>query len=173
MDQIKDKVREPSLPGEMALCLRHLNFSGVYAKKSHLNPMQRILAIDYGKKRTGLAWTDVNQIIATALETVDTSKLKPYLKELLEKEPIGSILLGFPTRNDGSDTHITQEVRDFEGYLKKTWPDVRVELWDERFSSKMAMQAMLDGGLSKKKRREKGQVDKIAATLMLQEFLGI
>lgn len=133
--------------------------------------MPRILAIDYGKKRTGLAWTDLSQIIASALETVDTGNLKPYLKNLFEKEPIETILLGYPTRTDGTDTHITQEVKEFSEFLQKTYPSIKIVLWDERFSSKMAMQALLDGGMSKKKRRQKGQLDKMAATLMLQEYM--
>ncbi len=134
--------------------------------------MPRILAIDYGKKRTGLAWTDINQIIATALDTVDTSKLKPFLKNLIEKEPIETLVLGYPTRSDGSDTHITKEVKSFSVYLRNTFPGLKIELWDERFTSKLAMQALIDGGMSKKKRRDKRELDKMSATIMLQEYLG-
>ncbi|MCI4668313.1 MAG: Holliday junction resolvase RuvX [Bacteroidia bacterium] len=134
--------------------------------------MPRILAIDYGKKRTGLAWTDPMQIIATALDTVDTSGLKDHLGKLIQNEAIEKFLLGYPTRTDGSDTHVTQDVRNFASYLEKTYPEIKLELWDERFTSRMAMQAMLDGGMSKKKRRQKGQLDKLSATIMLQEYLG-
>jgi putative holliday junction resolvase len=133
--------------------------------------MPRILAIDYGLKRTGLAWTDPLQIIATAVGTVDTPQLKEKLAELMASEAIEALLLGWPTRFDGSDTHATPAVREFEAYLKATYPQLTLHLWDERFTSKMAQQALRESGLKKKKRREKGLVDQVAATLMLQEFL--
>ncbi|MEO0896756.1 MAG: Holliday junction resolvase RuvX [Bacteroidota bacterium] len=135
--------------------------------------MPRILAIDYGKKRTGLAWSDPNQIIASALETVGTEDLQAYVKSLFDREEIETIVLGMPTKLDGSDTDITAEVRLFEAHLKQAYPQVKIELWDERFTSKMAMQALISSGMSKKKRRNKGEIDKMAATIMLQEYMGL
>jgi len=133
--------------------------------------VSRIIAIDYGLKRTGLAWTDPLQIIASGLETVPTPDLLPTLKSLVEKNPVEGFLLGWPTRLDGSDTHSTEAVRKFHKQLNKTFSGQWVELWEEQFTSKMAVQAMVQSGMSKKKRREKGMVDRMSATLILQEYL--
>lgn len=133
--------------------------------------MSRILALDYGTKRTGIAWTDPLQIIATGLGSFDTHVLKSKMQELYQTEEISEIVLGFPTRLDGSDTHSTQAVRDFGDWIKKTFPAAELHFRDERFTSKQAFQTMIDGGLKKKKRRDKHLVNTISATIILQEFL--
>lgn len=133
--------------------------------------MARVIAIDYGKKRTGLAWTDPLEMIASALETVPTERLAERLKTLVAQEDVRGFVLGMPTRLDGSDTDSTPAVRGFERKLRKMFPDREVTLWDEQFTSKMAVQAMVRAGFSKKKRRDKSLVDQISATLILQEYL--
>jgi putative Holliday junction resolvase len=131
----------------------------------------RIIGIDFGMKRTGLAWTDPLQIIATGLETVATDILVPHLQTLLKKEQVEKIVLGHPTRLDGSDTDTTQPVLALKRKLEATFPSIPVVLWDEQFSSKKAMRAMIDGGVSKKNRRDKALIDKVSATLILQDYL--
>lgn len=133
--------------------------------------MSRILAIDYGTKRTGLAWTDPLQIIATGIGSFDTYKLKDKMQELCKSEDISEIVLGFPTRMDGSDTHSTQAVREFGKWIATTFPDKTLHYRDERFTSKQAFQTMIDAGLKKKKRRDKHLVNTISATIILQDFL--
>lgn len=133
--------------------------------------MSRIISIDYGLRRTGLAWTDPLQIIASGLDTVATSQLMNELKAMVAKEPVEGFLLGWPTRLDGSDTNSTEAVRKFKARLEKTFPKLYVQLWDEQFTSKMAVQAMVAAGVSRKKRREKGSIDRMSATLILQEYL--
>ncbi|MBK9454018.1 MAG: Holliday junction resolvase RuvX [Bacteroidetes bacterium] len=133
--------------------------------------MARIIGIDFGMKRTGLAWTDPLQIIATGLETVATDILVPHLQTLLKKEQVEKIVLGHPTRLDGSDTDTTQPVLALKKKLEATFPTIPVVLWDEQFSSKKAMRAMIDGGVSKKNRRDKALIDKVSATLILQDYL--
>ncbi|GAA4333606.1 Holliday junction resolvase RuvX [Flaviaesturariibacter amylovorans] len=134
--------------------------------------MGRILAIDYGGKRTGLAVTDPLQIIATGLMTIETAKLTPFLKEYIPKEGVERVLIGMPTNWDDSDTHITQAVRNFIIHFGRTFPAVPIEEVDERYTSKLASQAISQMGLKKKKREEKGLIDVVAATMMLQEYLG-
>lgn len=133
--------------------------------------MGRILAIDYGIKRTGLAWTDPFKIIATGLEGLDTIKLKEKLIDIVQHEDIEAIVLGFPTRWSGEDTDATADVRKFNQWLTTTFPTIAIHLQDERFTSKLAQQAMLDGGLKKKKRRDKHLVNEISAVIILQEYL--
>ena len=133
--------------------------------------MPRIIAIDYGKKRTGLAWTDPLKMIATGIGSFDTAILDEKLKSLIDKEEIEAIVLGYPTRMDGTDSHVTEEVRTLKENLEKQYPQIRIHLWDERLTSKMAFQAMIDGGLKKKKRRDKHLVNEISAVIILQEFL--
>lgn len=135
--------------------------------------MGKIIAIDFGLKRTGLAITDESKLFAFGLETVDSKKLMDYLIELLKKEKIETIVLGEPKRLDGSDAHVTQNVYLLKEALEKQFPGVPVELHDERFTSKMAFDAMIAGGLKKKQRQDKGMIDKVSATIILQEFLGI
>lgn len=133
--------------------------------------MSRILSIDYGKRRCGLAWTDPLQIAAHGLPTVDETSLKAFLTKNVSQESIKVILLGYPTRFDGSDSHVTEDVRSLEAWIKVQFPESEVIRWDERLSSKAASRALIETGVSKKKRREKGVLDQMAATLMLQEYL--
>lgn len=133
--------------------------------------MPRILAIDYGKKRTGLAVTDPLKIIASGLTTVDTEQLVYYLKQYFAKEEVELILLGHPKRLDGGDNDITPKVEKFFGQLQKLFPAIPSLLIDERFTSKMAFQAMIDSGLKKKDRQNKATVDEVSATILLQGYL--
>jgi putative Holliday junction resolvase len=133
--------------------------------------MPKILAIDYGSKRCGLAATDNSQIIASALTTVDTKEIFKFLTEYFLKNQVDDIVLGEPKRLDTSDTHNSQPVRDFRKRLEQKFPDKKIHMIDERFTSKMAFQTMIDGGLSKKQRRDKSIVDQISATIILQSFL--
>jgi putative Holliday junction resolvase len=133
--------------------------------------MARLLAIDYGLKRTGIAVTDPLQIIATALATIESGKLIGFLKEYLKQEDVELILIGEPKNLDDTDTHATAAVRVLIERLRKEFPDIPLKTVDERFTSKLASRAMIDMGLGRKKRRDKSLVDKIAATIMLQEYL--
>jgi putative Holliday junction resolvase len=133
--------------------------------------MPRILAIDYGLKRTGLAVTDPLKIIASALTTVETPQLFNYLKDYFRREEVELILIGEPKNLDDSDTHATPLVKKAIERLKKEFPAIPVTTVDERFTSKMASRAMIDMGMKKKQRQEKGMVDQIAATMMLQEYM--
>ena len=131
----------------------------------------RILSIDYGGKRTGLAVTDPLKIIATGLSTVETPKLLTFLKDYFSKEKVELIIIGMPANLDDTDTHATPLVKNFIKQLQKNFPAIPVKEMDERFTSKMASQAMLQMGLKKMKRRNKALIDEIAATMMLQEYL--
>lgn len=133
--------------------------------------MARILCIDYGGKRTGIAVTDPLQIIATALQTVETHMLFVFLKNYLKLEEVERILIGHPLNLDDSPTHATPLVEAAIKRLNKEFPQLPIERVDERFTSKLAGRAMLEMGMKKKQRREKGQVDQIAAAIMLQEYL--
>lgn len=133
--------------------------------------MARVLAIDYGKKRTGLAVTDPLKIIATALDTVLTADLVNYLKNYIQSESVEQIVLGLPVNLNSQDTDITASVRSFAEVLKMNFPEIPVHFYDERFTSKMALQSMIDAGTKKKDRREKGNIDKISAVIILQSFL--
>lgn len=133
--------------------------------------MGKYLAIDFGLKRTGLAITDEMNIIASGLDTVDSVKLMDYLIALVPKEKVSRMVLGEPKRLNGEDAHITQNVYLLKEALEKQFPNIEVILIDERFTSKMAFQAMIDGGLKKKQRQQKGLIDKISATIILQSYL--
>ena len=133
--------------------------------------MARILCIDYGGKRTGLAVTDPMKIIASGLTAVDTKDLLAYLKKYFQQETVELILIGEPKNLDDSDTHATPLVNAFIKKLNKEFPNIPVEKVDERYTSKMAKEAMLQMGMKKKDRRNKKNVDEIAATIMLQEYL--
>ena len=133
--------------------------------------MARILSIDYGLKRTGLAVTDPLQIIATGLTTVESKELILFLKNYFLKEQVELILIGEPKNMDDSDTHATQLVEKCIKDLQKNFPTIPVKKVDERFTSKMAKQSMIDMGMKKKQRQNKALVDEIAATIMLQEYL--
>lgn len=133
--------------------------------------MPRILSIDYGLKRTGLAVTDPLQIIATGLTTIDSKELIAFLKTYFQAEPVELIIIGMPKNWDDTDTHATSLVEKCIQALKKNFPSMPVKEVDERYTSKMAKDAMLEMGLKKKDRRNKKLVDEIAATIMLQEYL--
>jgi len=133
--------------------------------------MARIICIDYGLKRTGLAVTDPFQIIATGLTTVHSKELIPFLKDYFSKEPVELIIIGEPKNWDDTDTHATPLVAKCIKNLQKNFPAITIKTVDERYTSKMAKDAMLEMGLKKKERRNKALVDEIAATIMLQEYL--
>jgi len=133
--------------------------------------MGRILAIDFGTKRVGLAVTDPLKIIATALDTVHSKDVIEFLKKYDQAEEIEIFVLGMPKKLDNTDTNATPHVRQFHNLLKKNFPQKPVYLHDERFTSKMALDAMIAAGSKKKDRREKGNIDKISATIILQSYL--
>ena len=133
--------------------------------------MARIICIDYGLKRTGIAVTDPLQIIATGLTTIESKNLIPFLKEYFSKESVSLILIGEPKNWDETDTHGTPLVQAAIKKLQKEFPAIPIKTVDERYTSKMAKDAMLEMGLKKMKRRNKALVDEIAATIMLQEYL--
>ncbi len=129
------------------------------------------MAIDYGLKRTGIAVTDPLQIIASGLTTVESPQLINFLAGYFQKEEVEKIIIGEPKNLDDSDTHATPLVRKTIERIKKNFPAIPVETVDERYTSSMAKQAMIDMGMKKKQRRDKGTVDEIAATIMLQEYM--
>lgn len=133
--------------------------------------MARILAIDYGQKRTGIAVTDELQIIASGLTTVNTKELISFLKEYVSKENVELFLIGEPKQKDGSSSEIELLIEPFLKKLTKEFPDIEIKRFDERFTSKLAFQSMIDGGLKKKQRQNKALVDKISATIILQDYL--
>ena len=134
-------------------------------------PVSRILCIDYGLKRTGIAVTDPLQIIATGLTTVDSKELISFLKNYFQHEMVELIVIGEPKNLDDSDTHATPLVKEIIKKLQKEFPQLPIKTFDERYTSKMAKQAMIDMGMKKKDRRNKRTVDEIAATIMLQEYM--
>ncbi len=133
--------------------------------------MSRILAIDYGKKRTGIAVTDILQIIANGLTTVPTTELTDFLMNYVEKEPIERIIVGYPKQMNNEDSENMKRIIPFVNMLRKKLPHIPVEMVDERFTSVLAHQAMIDGGLKKKARQNKALVDEISATIILQSYL--
>lgn len=133
--------------------------------------MPRILAIDFGTKRVGLAVTDPNQIIATALDTVHSQDIIKYLKAYFGRETVESIVVGEPRQLDNSASEITPQIEQFIRQLKKEFPEMPIFRMDERFTSKMASQALLMSGLKKKDRRDKALVDRTSAVIILQSFM--
>ncbi|SDR99453.1 Holliday junction resolvase RuvX [Winogradskyella sediminis] len=133
--------------------------------------MGRILAIDYGTKRTGLAVTDEMQIIASGLTTVETKQLLPFIKTYVLTENVEKIVVGLPKQMDNSASESEVYIQKFLVKLGKTLPQIPVDRVDERFTSKMAFQTMIDSGLKKKQRKNKALVDEISATLILQSYL--
>ncbi len=133
--------------------------------------MPRIIAIDYGLKRTGLAVTDPLKIIATGLTTIESKQLISFLKEYFRKEEVELIIIGEPKNWDDTDTHATPLVNAIVKDLQKNFPSIPIQKIDERFTSKMASRAMVEMGLKKKQRRNKALIDEIAATIMLQDYL--
>ena len=134
-------------------------------------PMGRLLAIDYGSKRTGIAVTDEMQIIASGLTTVDTKNLVPFLKTYCESELVELFLIGLPKQMNNELSESEPLILKFIKILKKEIPHISIERVDERFTSKMAFQTMIDSGLKKKQRKNKALVDEISATLILQSYL--
>lgn len=133
--------------------------------------MARILSIDYGKKRTGLAVTDPLQIIAGGLATVSTSELFDYLKAYTSREDVERIIIGEPRQPNGEPSENFARVQQFVNRWRKAMPQIPIDYYDERFTSVLAHQAMLDGGLKKKARQNKGLVDEISATIILEDFM--
>ncbi|MCH7399600.1 Holliday junction resolvase RuvX [Belliella sp. DSM 107340] len=134
--------------------------------------MARIIAIDLGTKRTGIAVTDILKITANPLETIETSKLVDFLTNYFQKEEVETIVLGYPKSLDGSDNEMTPRVISLRDRLGKIFADKKIVLVDERFTSKMAMQSMITMGSKKKDRKEKaGNLDKISAAIILQTYL--
>ena len=133
--------------------------------------MGKIVAIDFGLKRTGIAITDASNIIASPLTTVDSVNLMSYLIALVEKEKVATIVIGDPKRLNNEATHITENVYLLKEALEKQFPSLKIVLVDERFTSKIAFQSMLDNGMKKKQRQEKGMIDQISAAIILQSYL--
>ena len=133
--------------------------------------MARILAIDYGKVRTGLAVTDDLQIIASGLTTVNTKELMPFLKDYLNKENVELFLVGEPKQMDNTPSESEALIKPFLVTLEKTFPDTPIKRVDERFTSKMATQTLIDSGLKKKQRQNKALLDEVSATIILQSYL--
>ena len=149
-------------------CRKNRNFA---ASSIYETYVARILAIDYGNKRTGLAVTDPLQIIASGLETVPTHTLLAYLKNYFQKEAVEALVVGMPKRLDNTPTDTTAAVTGLVRKLQKEFPDLPVHLVDERFTSRIAQQTMLAGGLKKKDRQNKATVDMVSATIILQSYL--
>jgi len=133
--------------------------------------LTRILAIDYGSKKCGIAASDPLRIIATGLDTVPTWQLFDWLENYLEEEPVGDLVIGESLHKDGTPNKINAEVVGFERKFAKLYPNVLLHRQDEFYSSKRAMQAMIEAGVPKMKRRDKKRVDKMAATIILQDFM--
>jgi putative Holliday junction resolvase len=133
--------------------------------------MGRILAIDFGLKRTGLAITDERNIIASGLTTVNSRELMSFLEKTISEKNVDTLVLGEPKRLNNEDSSITQNVRLLKEALENNFPTLKIVLMDERFTSKMAFQTMIDSGLSKKQRQNKALIDEISATIILQSYL--
>ena len=133
--------------------------------------MPRILSIDFGTRRTGIAVTDELQLIASGLTTVETPKLLPFLSDYFSSEKVTLVLVGQPLQKDGTPSEVETEIEKFLELFSKEFPTMEVVRVDERYTSKMAFQTMIDSGLSKKKRRNKALIDEISATIILQNYL--
>lgn len=133
--------------------------------------MARILGIDYGRKRTGIAVTDPLQIIANGLETVPTHTLMQYIKDYTAREQVERIVIGLPRQLNGEPSESMRYITPFVNRLKKEMPDMPITMYDERFTSTIAHRAMIDGGMKKSDRRDKARVDSIAATIILTDYL--
>ena len=133
--------------------------------------MARILCLDYGRKRVGIAVTDPGQIIANRLTTVATHTLWDFLKAYFAKEEVETLVVGYPRQMNNEASESVRYINPFLKKFQKDYPEIRLELFDERFTSKMAFQTMIDGGLKKKQRQDKAMVDAVSATIILQGFL--
>ena len=138
---------------------------------SYLKDMARLLALDYGTKRVGIAVTDELQIIASGLCTVRAHDCIDFLKDYISKESVDAIVMGMPKDLKDQNTDATHYVKGFAKKLKKQFPEMELHLIDERFTSKMAFQTMIDSGLKKKSRQDKSLVDEVSATIILQSFM--
>lgn len=135
--------------------------------------MSRVLAIDYGLKRVGIAVTDPLRIIASPLAVVDESHFKKWLQEYINSEQVGEMVLGYPLKLDGTETDLTKNVLALKTELIEEYPDISISLVDERLTSKMAKQSLLDSGVPKMKRKQKGSLDSVSASLILQTYLSM
>ena len=133
--------------------------------------MGRILAIDYGRKRCGIAVTDTLQIIATGLKTVPAAELMDFLKQYTQKEQVDTFVVGYAKHLDATDSESMQYIWPFVKKLAEEFPQTPVEMVDERFTSKIAFQSMIDGGLKKKQRQDKALIDTVSATIILQSYM--
>lgn len=133
--------------------------------------MGRLIAIDYGKKRTGLAVTDKDQIIASPLKTIATKELEAFLKEYMEKEEVDAIIIGYPKKMNNQPSELVKQIDPFINRLRKIFRNTGIHLVDERFTSSIAQRAMIDGGMKKSERQKKENVDKISASLILQSYM--
>ena len=133
--------------------------------------MGRILAIDYGRRRTGIAVSDPLQLIAGALTTVETKELEHFLADYFRREEVTTIVIGKPTRMNGAPSETWRYIEPLAGRLRHAYPDKEVLFYDERFTSVLAHRAMIDGGMKKSDRRDKAVVDKIAATIILEDYM--
>ncbi|MBR3407569.1 MAG: Holliday junction resolvase RuvX [Paludibacteraceae bacterium] len=133
--------------------------------------MGRILAIDYGRKRTGLAVTDPLRITASPLLTVETAQLVAWLRDYFAREQVDEVVIGHPTQMNGQESESMNYIRPFLGLFRKTFPDKPITMYDERFTSVLAHRAMIAGGMKKKDRQNKAVVDRIAACIILEDYL--
>jgi len=133
--------------------------------------MSRIIAIDYGKKRTGIAVTDPLRIIASGLKTVATKEIFPFLEDYFSTENVAIALIGKPKQMDGTLSESNEIIEQFASQFQKKFPNVKIERVDERFTSKIASKVLVESGLKKKKRQDKSLIDTISATIMLQDYL--
>ncbi len=133
--------------------------------------MGRIVALDYGSRRTGIAVTDPGKVIASPLETVATHELMNFLRDYIEKEAVDLLVVGLPRQMDQSDSDSLKQIHFFVQAFKKRFKEIPVEWVDERFTSKMAMDALIRGGMKKSQRKVKGNLDKVSAAIILQSYL--
>ena len=133
--------------------------------------MGRLLAIDYGSKRTGIAITDELQLIASGLTTINTKELLSFLNDYFAEEQVDKVIIGEPKQKDGTHSLIENEIRMFIQHFSKAFPEHAIIRFDERFTSKIAFQTMIDSGLKKKQRQNKALIDEISATIILQDYL--
>ncbi len=133
--------------------------------------MSKVIGFDYGSKRTGVAISDDLRMIASPMHTIHSSEIKDFLKKQIEENNVDEVVLGLPVGLKGEETNSTKQVEDLVKNLKKTFPEISVHTVDERFTSKLAGMAMIEGNVPKKKRREKGMIDKVSAAIILQSFL--
>jgi len=133
--------------------------------------MPRIIGIDYGLKRVGIAVTDPLKIICTPLTVISADDLLSWLTTYLKSEEVEAIVIGMPLRLNGEHTHITEDVIKVEKVMREKWPEITINTMDERLTSKMAKQSLIDSGVPKQKRKEKGALDSVSASLILQSYL--